>query len=79
MDKVEFAKGNTYKLSYSENFVSRVWKGTNEAAEYDTREFNGTYEYIGSRGGKLHFYDQQAGRDVLLTKKEAIEAYKKGN
>lgn len=68
----KFIKGISYHLKYTRTLPSRRWKGSNRVSEYQQTEYNGFYEYIGSRGGKLHFYNNQAGVDLLATKAEAL-------
>ncbi len=69
-----FIKGQEYKLKYSKTHPSRRWRGTNIPSEYTKVDYFGIYEYIGNRGNKLHFYDNNSGADVLLTKSEAYKA-----
>lgn len=71
---MKFEKKKKYWLSYTKTVPSRRYRGTNSISDYHTIKYSGEYEYIGSRGGKLHFYDNNAGIDILFTKKEALEA-----
>lgn len=71
---MKFIKGNLYGLKYKKSLPSRKWKGTNITSDYKEIYFRGKYEYIGVRGGKYHFYNNQAGIDILLSKSEALEA-----
>jgi len=73
-----FIKGQEYKLRYSKTHPSRRWRGTNIPSEYTKVEYVGMYEYLGNRGSKLHFYDNNAGVDVLLSKSEALSALENG-
>lgn len=57
-----FVKGQKYKLRYGTTY----------------QEYCGMYEYIGNRGSKLHFYDNNAGVDVLLSKSDALSAFDNG-
>ncbi len=76
---MKFIKGTEYGLFYSETHPSRRWRCSGRVSEWMDHEYIGMYEYIGSRGGKLHFYDNKAGRDVLLGKAEAIKAHSNWN
>lgn len=73
-----FVKGQEYKLRYSKTYPSRRWRGTNIPSEYTKRVYCGMYEYLGNRGSKLHFYDNNAGVDVLLSKSDALSALQNG-
>ena len=73
-----FIKGQEYRLKYSKTHPSRRWRGTNIPSEYTKVDYVGLYEYLGNRGSKLHFYDNNAGLDVLLSKSEALSALENG-
>ena len=73
-----FVKGQEYKLRYSKTHPSRRWRGTNTPSEYTKVDYAGMYEYVGNRGSKLHFYDNNAGIDVLLSKSDALSALENG-
>jgi len=57
MTEVNFIKGSEYFLQYRRTYPSRRWRGTNIASDYAEKKYAGMYEYIGNRGAKLHFYD----------------------
>lgn len=69
-----FEKGKTYKLKYKKTVPYKRWRGSLTISQWEVVEYSGEYEYIGSKGGKLHFYNNWAGVDILFTKKEALEA-----
>jgi hypothetical protein len=71
-----FVKGKEYKLRYNKTHPSRRWRGTNIPSDYIKVDYVGIYEYLGNRGSKLHFYDNSAGIDVLLSKSDALLALK---
>lgn len=71
---MKFEKGKEYTLRYSMIEPSRRWRGTNIPTEYNETKYFGSYEYIGNMGSKLHFYDNNSGIDVFLSKKQAIES-----
>ena len=73
-----FIKGVHYRLKYSKTHPLRRWKGTNIPSEYTKVDYVGMYEYIGNRGCKFHFYDNNAGVDVLLSKPDALAALENG-
>ena len=73
-----FTKGKEYRLKYSQTHPSKRWRGTSIPSEYIKIEYIGLYEYIGSRGSKMHFYDNSAGIDVLMSMTEALLALENG-
>lgn len=74
-NKFVFLKGVNYKLKYSRTYPSRRWRGNNTPSEYQKEDYCGIHEYRGNRGSKLHFYDNDRGVDVLLSKSDAITAF----
>lgn len=71
--KTPFIKGVEYGLKYSKTVATRAHRGTDIPSEWAKINIIGIYEYIGNRGSKLHFYDNCAGIDVLISKSDAIQ------
>ena len=71
--KFKFIKGNEYKMCRKVRVPYRAYRGTNIPSEWSIEEIKGNFEYIGNHGCKLHFFEQQRGLDLFLSKSEAIE------
>lgn len=69
-----FEKGKIYRLKYDEVIPTHRWRGTNRVSQSRKDTIEGNYEFIGTRGNKLHFYDSERGIDKMFSKKEAKEA-----
>lgn len=67
---MKFIQGQIYKFQYTESNVVR--QGVIYSQIKDT-EINGDYEYIGRKGSRFYFFDNDSGKDLLLSKGEAIK------
>lgn len=73
---MKFIKGQLYTLNYHKMVVNRYWRGTSQPSEVENKFYSGSYEYMGNKGSKLHFFDNNTGTDVYFSKQEAIDACK---
>jgi hypothetical protein len=70
--KQTFKEGEIYRMQYNKPIPTRVWRGTNNVAESELRTISGNYEYIGRKGNRMHFFDNEAGVDLLCSKVQAF-------
>jgi hypothetical protein len=61
--------GKLYNIKRSETQVTRRHQ-SGFVVETRKVDVSGEYEYRGKQGHKFHFYDQNAGHDIYLTKAE---------
>ena len=67
-------KGEKYYLKHNETVVTRR-NQSNMVVETMERTRDAYYDYIGSKGNKLHFYDWTAGFDLFISKEELKAKY----
>jgi hypothetical protein len=70
--KTVFIKGQEYKLKYTKSRVSRRFRN-GEASEFSVDVITGNFEYIGNRGSKYHFFENNQGIDLFLNRSEVEE------
>lgn len=67
----EFVVGQEYDMLYYKSIPTKRFRGSSTPSQWVTERVMGTYEYISQRGSKMHFYDNERGIDILITKTEA--------
>lgn len=69
---MKLQKGKIYNIKHKEQQVTRRHQSGFVVASREI-DRSGEYEYIGKRGNNFHFYDNDAGHDIYLSKAEYEE------
>lgn len=69
---MKLQEGKIYRIKHEEKQITRQHQsGFIVASRMIDR--SGEYEYIGKMGNKFHFYNQNSGHDIYLSKSEYEE------
>ena len=66
---MKLIEGKIYRIKHEERQITRRHQ-SGFIVESRMIDRSGEYEYRGKHGKKFHFYDQNAGHDIYLTKVE---------